>query len=226
PHTDDPLYAQFDSEHTQVAAGVAIFHLKSERVVVCYHSRDEYWFLPKGRKDAGESVERAACREGFEESGYRNRLLPIPQKHRQPAPAAPLPTGSIGPFTTEAVWMQFAPNGRRTQYILFWYIAETIPPDDVPLSDELQLHSSTTPYIHPPPFPPDLKLEERLAQDPVDYVPQRHEGTGVDEEEAQYQSSLLPIAEAMEKLALTSNVMVDVVRRGWEGVLLRRDIEE
>lgn len=67
PKGSQPNYAQFDSEHTQIGAGVAIFHLKSEKVVVCYHTRDKYWFLPKGRKDAGEGVERAACREGFEE---------------------------------------------------------------------------------------------------------------------------------------------------------------
>ena len=48
----------------------------------------------------------------------------------------------------------------------------------------------------------------------------------MDAEEAQYQASLLPIAEAMEKLAASSSVMVDVVRRGWEGILLRKAIEE
>src|ERR1700753_1391801 len=49
---------------------------------------------------------------------------PIPQKHRQPIPAAEAAIGAVAPFTTEAVWTQFAPNSRRTQYILFWYIAE------------------------------------------------------------------------------------------------------
>ena len=62
-----PVYSRFSAHHLVVGAGVAIFHVASKRVVVCYHSRDGYWFLPKGRRDAGEITERAAEREGFEE---------------------------------------------------------------------------------------------------------------------------------------------------------------
>lgn len=63
----NPVYAQFSAHHLVIGTGVAIFHVASSRVVLCYHSRDRYWFLPKGRRDAGESTERAAQREGFEE---------------------------------------------------------------------------------------------------------------------------------------------------------------
>lgn len=99
-----PVYANFPSEHLTIGAGVAIFHLASQRVVVCYHTRDKYYFLPKGRQNANEECRRAAEREGFEESGYRNRLLPLPMRHRQP-------DGDEGhePFVTEAVWTQFMP---------------------------------------------------------------------------------------------------------------------
>jgi len=62
-----PVFAQFSAHHLVIGCGVAIFHVASARVVVCYHSRDRYWFLPKGRRDAGETSERAAEREGFEE---------------------------------------------------------------------------------------------------------------------------------------------------------------
>jgi len=62
-----PVHSRFSAHHLVVAAGVAIFHVASERVVVCYHTRHGYWFLPKGRRDAGEITERAAEREGFEE---------------------------------------------------------------------------------------------------------------------------------------------------------------
>lgn len=34
---------------------------------MCWHSRDKYWFLPKGRRNASEDAGRAAEREGFEE---------------------------------------------------------------------------------------------------------------------------------------------------------------
>ena len=67
PSSDNPVVASFDSEHLTVGAGVAIFHIASSRVVVCYHTTHGYWFLPKGRKDANEETSVAAEREGFEE---------------------------------------------------------------------------------------------------------------------------------------------------------------
>ena len=67
PTSDTPVIANYDCEHLTIGAGVAIFHLASDRVVVCYHSVDDYWFLPKGRRDANEETGVAAEREGFEE---------------------------------------------------------------------------------------------------------------------------------------------------------------
>lgn len=65
--SDVPVVANFASDRITFGAGVAIFHLATARVVVCYHSRDHYWFLPKGRRNAGEETMRTAEREGFEE---------------------------------------------------------------------------------------------------------------------------------------------------------------
>ena len=67
PSSDNPVVASFDSEHLTIGAGVAIFHVASSRVVLCYHSVHKYWFLPKGRRDANEETGAAAEREGFEE---------------------------------------------------------------------------------------------------------------------------------------------------------------
>ena len=67
PTSDHPINGNWDSTHTTVGAGVAIFHLASSRVVLCYHSVDKYWFLPKGRRDAGEETGAGAEREGYEE---------------------------------------------------------------------------------------------------------------------------------------------------------------
>lgn len=67
PRSGPPVIANFPSAHLVVGCGVAIFHVASARVVLCWHSRDRYWFLPKGRRDAGEETARAAEREGFEE---------------------------------------------------------------------------------------------------------------------------------------------------------------
>jgi len=62
-----PLRADFADSHFIIGGGVAIFHVASSRVVVCRHSRDRYWFLPKGRRDVGETTAQAAEREGYEE---------------------------------------------------------------------------------------------------------------------------------------------------------------
>ena len=59
--------ADYDAAHLCFGGGVAIFHLATARVVVCYHPRARVWFLPKGRKDAGEEAEAGAVREGYEE---------------------------------------------------------------------------------------------------------------------------------------------------------------
>lgn len=64
---DQPIVGNWDSAHTTIGAGVAIFHLASSRVVLCYHSTHKYYFLPKGRRDASEDTGPGAEREGFEE---------------------------------------------------------------------------------------------------------------------------------------------------------------
>lgn len=49
---------------------MAIFHIASKRVVVCSVPRRNgkvYFFLPKGRRDAGEDSRTGAEREGYEE---------------------------------------------------------------------------------------------------------------------------------------------------------------
>ena len=67
PSSEAPVTANFDSSHLTIGAGVAIFHLASSCVVLCWHSTNDYWFLPKGRRDVGEETGTGAEREGFEE---------------------------------------------------------------------------------------------------------------------------------------------------------------
>ncbi|KAF2092155.1 hypothetical protein K490DRAFT_70817 [Saccharata proteae CBS 121410] len=205
-----PVNANFASPDLTIGCGVAIFHVATERVVLCYHSRDRYWFLPKGRRDVGEDTARAAEREGFEESGYRNRLLPLPIRHRQPRAHAPDASAvARSAFATEPVWTQLIPQSAHTQYVLFWYIAETVPPDV----------EEAVAYVAPSQYPPGLNISERIKMDDG-YEPVRHANTGVDEEEALYESYLLPAAEAMSKVRGT--IMADVIRKGWEGIRARQ----
>jgi len=230
PTASRPISAAFPSENLTIGTGVAIFHLASARVVLCYHTRDKYYFLPKGRKNANEDICRAAEREGFEESGYRNRLLPLPFKHRQTHPDE----GRVE-FATEPLWAEIMPVSSAVQYMLFWYAAETVPEgvEEEYAAAQARMGQSAAARLYrpPPPFPADLTLEQRIALDVEAgdgaervYEPRRHEGTGVDEEELLYASYLLPIDEARRKLRGT--VMEDVIRRGYEAIKLRKGMEE
>lgn len=77
PASNLPLIANFDSAHLTIGAGVAIFHIATSRVVLCYHPVMKYWFLPKGRRDVNEETARGAEREGFEEVAPRPRQLNV-----------------------------------------------------------------------------------------------------------------------------------------------------
>lgn len=216
------VYADFPSEKITIGAGVAIFHIASERVVVCYDPQNRC-FLPKGRKNANEAVTTAAEREGYEESGYRNRLIPIPMEHR-----APDPDEGHQEFVTEPIWVELLPLSKERQYILYWYAAETVSSDIERMYAD---RGARAIYRPPPAFPPDLSVQDRIDQDTlVDtsgeksiYEPVRHEGTGVDEEEAQYRSELLPVNDAIRRLSGT--VMADVVSRGWGAIRLKSQLE-
>jgi hypothetical protein len=120
--------------------------------------------------------------------------------------------------------MSLNPHGRyaHIQYVLYWYIAETLPPD---MEDELETEVGGA-YKSPPAYPHDLTLRERIKLEPEGYEPRHHEGTGVDEEEATYESHLVSVEEAVRKLGGRGSVLADVVMRGWKGIQDRYAMEE
>ena len=123
---------------------------------------------------------------------------------------------------TEPVWTQLAPVTRKTQYILFWYIAETVPPNlEVSLSAREKEQDMA--YQYPPKFEANVTLKERIEME-KDYEPIRHQNTGVNDDEALYESYLMTVDEAISKLG--KGVSADVVRRGWEAIQLRQNMED
>jgi 8-oxo-dGTP pyrophosphatase MutT (NUDIX family) len=52
----------------QLAAGCVIIQGSTGKVVVVRDQAVGRWFLPRGRKDVGETLEQAAFREGYEVS--------------------------------------------------------------------------------------------------------------------------------------------------------------
>lgn len=65
-----------------LGAGVVIIQPSSGKIVIV--NEEDYWFLPKGRKDMGESLEQAAMREGYEEVSYRASAQFRPLHHSDP----------------------------------------------------------------------------------------------------------------------------------------------
>lgn len=148
-------------------------------------------------------------------------------------------------FCTEPVYIQLEPQSARSQYILHWYVAETLPQAleaEMDIAEEasgrpteqsrtnrsLRAESDVTahkPYSIPPRYPPGLTLKERAAMEETGWEPKRHKGTGVNEEEATYESYLVPVEEAIARLKGVSWVMADVVSRGWTAICTRMNME-
>lgn len=112
------------------------------------------------------------------------------------------------------------PLGHR-QYLLYWYVAETLPPD---IEESLATKAGEA-YKPPPRYPQDLSLRQRIGLEPEGYEPVHHTGTGVDEEELGYVSHLVSVEEAVRRLG-KGGVMADVVLRGWKGIQDRFAMED
>lgn len=147
--TQGPFHTRiFFSENFMLGAGVVIIQPSSGKVVIVQDG--DYWFLPKGRKDLGESIEEAALREAYEEvsvppgclsdrilthdrqSGYRCEFLPLYHWTNAPTIDSQL---AYGQKHTEPLFVKIASYpGRRNrppgEYLTFWYTCQ-IGPDAV-----------------------------------------------------------------------------------------------
>jgi len=78
-------------------------------------------FLPKGRKDLGETLQDAALREAYEESGYKVSFLPIYKYSQQPPP--PSDELAVMRPDTEPFYMTVT-TWRRGEYFVLWFLGE------------------------------------------------------------------------------------------------------
>jgi len=111
-----------------ITAGAVLFRRtpKSLEICILYHEIKKHWLLARGRKDRGESVEEAAIRETFEETGYPCQLMrglrmwtraPPAGSHEKSHPV--LVSDAIEPF---AITMRnVSPSNVK---FTWWYIAE------------------------------------------------------------------------------------------------------
>ena len=135
----------FFSENFMLGAGAVVIQPSSGKVVVVQDG--DHWFLPKGRKDLGESIEQAALREAYEEvrislhlispdrfdqhdhqSGYRCEFLPLYHWTNAPVESRL----AYGRKHTEPLHVTITSYlGRRNrppgEYLTFWYACQIGP---------------------------------------------------------------------------------------------------
>ncbi|KAJ3733171.1 hypothetical protein DFJ43DRAFT_1069699 [Lentinula guzmanii] len=126
-------------EDFMVGVGMMIIQPSTKKMVILYdHSRPGCFFLPRGRKDIGETLQEAVLREAYEESGFNVEFLPLYKFTRQPTPPAQRAAG-LKP-DTEPIYMtarKWGPKVRQDkvidtggEYFVSWFIGQ-IPENPV-----------------------------------------------------------------------------------------------
>lgn len=111
------------------SAGSVLFRFDTPKPQICIlkNLRTSEWVLPKGHKDLGESIEQAALRETFEETGYECEFLPTDILTRVPPPgvsSGDMAREAVG--ATEAIAItvrQLDATGRNVKFV-WWYITQ------------------------------------------------------------------------------------------------------
>ena len=103
------------SEDFLLSGGIVPIGIPKALVLLLYYRPKGEYMLPKGRKDAGETLEAAATRETTEESGFECHLF----KHQLPTKAQQLGDSQH----TEPIAVQQRIN-KGVRKVIFWYISE------------------------------------------------------------------------------------------------------
>ena len=102
------------SEGFVLSSGTVCPDLQKKLILLlCYRPKNEI-LLPKGRKNIGESLEAAAARETYGESGFRCQLLP----HDLPTNAQPAAVVDPPTHTEPIAVQQRITEGVRKNHIL------------------------------------------------------------------------------------------------------------
>lgn len=83
------------SDGFSLSSGTVAIDCDRGLVLLLYHRSKREYLLPKGRKNVGETLQAAAERESWEESGYSCRLLRHSLPTRAPQPTKAPHTGPI-----------------------------------------------------------------------------------------------------------------------------------
>jgi len=112
-----------------ISAGCVLFRhnpsSKALEICILHHLRRDEWLLPKGRKDRGETIEEAALRETYEETGFKCKFWPQKMPTRAPAPGVDnVHTTQIVDNLVEPIGITIRDLGKGATKIIFWFIAK------------------------------------------------------------------------------------------------------
>ncbi|KIJ21473.1 hypothetical protein PAXINDRAFT_104589 [Paxillus involutus ATCC 200175] len=97
---------------------------KEWQICILHSPKADVYVLPKGRKDCGESIEAAATRETFEETGYDCKLLPCTMTTRAPLPhvnMVDVPHAVEGATEPFAITVRSLGDEKSTK-IIWWFL--------------------------------------------------------------------------------------------------------
>jgi 8-oxo-dGTP pyrophosphatase MutT (NUDIX family) len=114
-----------------ISCGTVTLDLREKKVLLIRWRNKNQFLLPKGRKDIGETLEAAALRETFEETGHTVNLLPLTIPTLATVPKSDGHTRSLLTHCTEpfAVQQRITRKGRLK--FIYWFTAScdsTLPP--------------------------------------------------------------------------------------------------
>ena len=103
-----------------ISCGAVTIDLKHQKVLTVHKRGTKRHVLPKGRKNIGESLEDAAIREVYEESGYQCHLVSHGLPTRATTPSAR--TSHREPIAVQQRLVLVGEQKHRK--LIFWYLGE------------------------------------------------------------------------------------------------------
>ena len=109
-----------------ISCGTVTIDPRAKKVLLILNRSSQY-LLPKGRKNPSETIEAAALRETFEETGIRSELLPHAFPHLAPLSDDAEKKIRAGeearPLSTEPIAVQQR-EIKGVWRVIFWYLAQ------------------------------------------------------------------------------------------------------
>ncbi|KFZ01518.1 hypothetical protein V501_09956 [Pseudogymnoascus sp. VKM F-4519 (FW-2642)] len=109
------------SEAFVISCGTITIDPVEKKILLIQWKKNGEIFLPKGRKNIGESLQEAAVRETYEETGFRVTILPL----QIPTLATPGATvEQVNELNTEPIAFSQRLTVNDTLKLIFWFSAQ------------------------------------------------------------------------------------------------------